>query len=111
MAQAFQDYTGRGFYSMSSNEDYPTAAELIDYAYGRYNIHAYTIEVYSPGKSEDGDISSCKWENTMPEATWVFYSRDEIRDTLGLDPDAITDSDGVGLAEGEGLWCYTSSTN
>ena len=44
MAQAFQDYTGRGFYSMSSNEDYPTAAELIDYAYGRYNIHAYTIE-------------------------------------------------------------------
>ncbi len=58
MAQAFQDYTGRGFYSMSSNEDYPTAAELIDYAYGRYNIHAYTIEVYSPGKSENGDISS-----------------------------------------------------
>ena len=34
------DYTGRGFYSMSSNEDYPTAAELNDYAYGRYNIHA-----------------------------------------------------------------------
>lgn len=62
MAQVFQDYTGRGFYSMSSNEDYPTAAELIDYAYGRYNIHAYTIEVYSPGKSEDGDISACKWE-------------------------------------------------
>ena len=47
----------------------------------------------------------------MPKATWVFYSRDEIRDTLGLDPDAITDSDGVGLAEGEGLWFYTSSTN
>ena len=111
MAQAFQDYTGRGFYSMSSNEDYPTAAELIDYAYGRYNIHAYTIEVYSPGKSENGDISSCKWENTMPEAKWVFYSRDEIRDTLGLDPDAITDKDGVGLAADEGLWFYTSPTN
>ena len=88
-----------------------TVDALIDYAYGRYNIHAYTIEVYSPGKSEDGDISSCKWENTMPEATWVFYSCEEIRDTLGLDPDAITDSDGVGLAEGEGLWFYTSSTN
>ena len=88
-----------------------TVDALIDYAYGRYNIHAYTIEVYSPGKSEDGDISSCKWENTMPEAKWVFYSRDEIRDTLGLDPDAITDADGVGLAEGEGLWFYTSSTN
>ena len=39
------------------------------------------------------------------------YSRNEIRDTLGLDPDAITDADGVGLAEGEGLWFYTSSTN
>lgn len=88
-----------------------TVDALIDYAYGRYNIHAYTIEVYSPGKSEDGDISSCKWENTMPEAKWVFYSPDEIRDTLGLDPDTITDSDGVGLAEGEGLWFYTSSTN
>ena len=111
MAQVFQDYTGRGFYSMSSNEDYPTAAELIDYAYGRYNIHAYTIEVYSPGKSEDGDISACKWENTMPEAKWVFYSRDEIRDVLGLDPDAITDSEGVGLAADEGLWFYTSPTN
>ena len=111
MAQAFQDYTGRGFYSMSSNEDYPTAAELIDYAYGRYNIHAYTIEVYSPGKSEDGDISACKWENTMPEAKWVFYSRDDIRDKLGLDPDAITDKDGVGLAADEGLWFYTSPTN
>ena len=111
MAQAFQDYTGRGFYSMSSNEDYPTAAELIDYAYGRYNIHAYTIEVYSPGKSDSGDISSYKWENAMPEAKWVFYSRDEIRDTLGLDPDAITDKDGVGLAADEGLWFYTSSTN
>ena len=111
MAQAFQDYTGRGFYSMSSNEDYPTAAELIDYAYGRYNIHAYTIEVYSRGKSDSGDISSCKWENAMPEAKWVFYSRDEIRDTLGLDPDAITDKDGAGLAADEGLWFYTSSTN
>ena len=111
MAQVFQNYTGRGFYSMSSNEDYPTAAELIDYAYGRYNIHAYTIEVYSPGKSEDGDISACKWENTMPEAKWVFYSRDEIRDVLGLAPDAITDSEGVGLAADEGLWFYTSPTN
>ena len=67
--------------------------------------------MYSPGKSEDGDISACKWENTMPEAKWVFYSRDEIRDVLGLDPDAITDSEGVGLAADEGLWFYTSPTN
>lgn len=52
MAQVYQDYTGRGFYSMSSNEDYATSAEMIDYSFGRYNIHSYTIEVYSPGKSE-----------------------------------------------------------
>ena len=30
---------------------------------------------------------------------------------LGLDPDAITDSEGVGLAADEGLWFYTSPTN
>ena len=109
MAAAFQETTGRGFYSMSSYEDYPTSAELIDYAYGRLNIHAYTIEVYSGGKSEDGSIEACKWENTLPEEKWVFYSQDELAE-LGLDPAAITDSEGNGLAEGEGLWFYTSST-
>ncbi|MGN0183895.1 MAG: M14 family zinc carboxypeptidase [Aristaeellaceae bacterium] len=109
MAAAFQETTGRGFYSMSSYEDYPTSAELIDYAYGRLNIHAYTIEVYSGGKSEDGSIEACKWENTLPEAKWVFYSQDELAE-MGLDPAAITDSQGNGLAEGEGLWFYTSST-
>ena len=109
MAAAFQETTGRGFYSMSSYEDYPTSAELIGYAYGRLNIHAYTIEVYSGGKSEDGSIEACKWENTLPEAKWVFYSQDELA-AMGLDPATITDSQGNGLAEGEGLWFYTSST-
>ena len=108
MAQVYQDYTGRGFYTKSSYEDYPTSSELIDYAYGRLNIHAYTIEVYDGGKSEDGDISACKWENTLPEATWVFYSQDELKE-MGLDPAAITDADGKGLAANEGLWFYTSS--
>ena len=109
MAAAFQETTGRGFYSMSSYEDYPTSAELIDYAYGRLNIHAYTIEVYSGGKSEDGSIEACKWENTLPEAKWVFCSQDQLAE-MSLDPAAITDSQGNGLAEGEGLWFYTSST-
>ena len=80
MAQVYQDYTGRGFYSMSSNEDYATSAEMIDYSFGRYNIHSYTIEVYSPGKSESGDINDCMWENNMPEAKWVFYAYDEIQE-------------------------------
>ncbi len=109
MAAAFQETTGRGFYSKSSYEDYPTSAELIDYAYGRLNIHAYTIEVYSGGKSEDGDIAACKWENALPEEKWVFYSQEDLAE-MGIDPAAITDSEGVGLAEGEGLWFYTGST-
>lgn len=109
MAAAFQETTGRGFYSMSSYEDYPTSAELIDYAYGRLNIHAYTIEVYSGGKSADGSIEACKWENTLPEEKWVFYTQDELA-AMGLDPAAITDSQGNGLNEGEGLWFFTGST-
>ena len=68
-----------------------------------------TIRGRGAGRTRDDQRSVP--ENTMPEAKWVFYSRDEIRDTLGLDPDAITDKDGVGLAADEGLWFYTSPTN
>lgn len=109
MAAAFQETTGRGFYSKSSYEDYPTSAELIDYAYGRLNIKAYTIEVYSGGKSASGDISECMWENELPEAKWVFYDQDALT-AMGYDVAAITDKNGEPLAEGEGLWFYTSST-
>ena len=109
MAAAYQDYTGRGFYSMSSYEDYPTSAELIDYAYGRLNIHAYTIEVYNGGKSEDGDVSACKWENELPAEKWVFYDQAQLAE-MGLDVANLKDANGEGLAEGEGLWFYTGST-
>ena len=109
MAAAFQETTGRGFYSKSSYEDYPTSAELIDYAYGRLNIKAYTIEVYSGGKSESGDIADCKWENELPEAKWVFYTQDELTE-MGYDVAALTDKEGATLGDGEGLWFYTSST-
>ena len=108
MAEAFQETTGRGFYSKSSYEDYPTSAELIDYAYGRLNIDAYTIEVYSGGKSEDGDISKCKWEDELPEATWKFNTQDELA-AMGLDLQTLTDRKGQPLRYGEGLWFYTSA--
>lgn len=108
MAEVFQETTGRGFYSKSSYEDYPTSAELIDYAYGRLNIDAYTIEVYSGGKSEDGDISKCKWEDELPEATWKFYTQDELA-AMGLDLQTLTDRKGQPLRYGEGLWFYTSA--
>ena len=108
MAAAFQKTTGRGFYTKSSYEDYPTSAELIDYAYGRLNIDAYTIEVYNGGKSADGAISSCKWENELPEAVWKFYDRAALA-AMGLDVDALVGRDGQKLAENEGLWFYTDS--
>lgn len=110
MAGAIQEATGRGFYTKSSYEDYPTSAELIDYAFGTFNTHAYTIEVYDGGKSESGDINDCKWENTMPEPKWVFYSQDELKN-MGLDPAALVGEDGSPLAADEGLWFYTSPTN
>lgn len=108
MAAAFQQATGRGFYSKSSYEDYPTNAELIDYSYGRLNILSYTIEVYNGGKSKDGDISQCKWENELPEAKWVFYDQAALT-AMGLDAASLRDADGEPLREGEGLWFYTSS--
>ena len=108
MAAAFQETTGRGFYSMSSYEDYPTNAELIDYAYGRLNIHAYTIEVYNGGKSADGSVEACKWENALPEEKWVFYDQDQLAE-LSLDVASLTDETGEGLQAGEGLWFYTSA--
>ena len=49
---ASADGVTRNFYYRSSWSDYPTAAELIDYCYGRFGIHAYTIEVYEPGSSD-----------------------------------------------------------
>lgn len=109
MAAAYQESTGRGFYTKSSYEDYPTSAEMIDYAYGRLNIHAYTIEVYNGGKSEDGNIEDCKWENELPEEKWVFYTQEQLAE-MGLNVAAITDNAGNGLNEGEGLWFYTNAT-
>lgn len=104
MATAAAETTGRDFYSMSSHEDYPTSAELIDYAFGKFNIHAYTIEVYAGGEGE------YRWGNTLPEAKWVFYTQDELTE-MGVDVENLTNADGDKLAEDEGLWFYTSSSN
>lgn len=98
MTAAFQNTTGRGFYSKSSWEDYPTSAEMIDYAYGRLNIHAYTIEVYSAGKS--GNIEDCLWENELPAATAKFYTAAEVA-AMGLDLASL------GKADAEGVWFFT----
>lgn len=108
MAAAYQETTGRGFYTKSSYEDYPTSAELIDYAYGRLNIDAYTIEVYNGGKSENGDLADCKWEDELPAETWAFYTQEELTQ-LGLNVASLIGWDGAPLAEDEGLWFYTGA--
>lgn len=108
MAAAMSETTGRPYYSLNSWADYPTAAEMIDYAFGKFGIHSYTIECYCGGTSEQNDGSKYVWGNEMPEPTWVFHSQDELR-SFGLDPEKLVDKDGKGLAPNEGLWFYTSS--
>ncbi len=108
MADKYMDSTGRNFYSMSSHEDYSTSAELIDFSYGKLNIHSYTIEVYRGGKSEEGAnfIDSCTWNNELPQQTEVFYNKEELKE-LCLSSDTI---DKLELAENEGLWFVNTAT-
>lgn len=111
MAAQFSEVTGRKYYSLNSWADYPTAAEMIDYSYGKFGTHAYTLEVYCCGTPEQNDGWEYVWGNEMPAATWNFYSQDDIRTKLDLDPAKLVDSEGKGLAPNEGLWFYTSSYN
>ena len=97
MCAAWADGAKSDCYTMDSYHDYITSAEMIDYAYGRLGIHAYTIEVY------DGS----KWEDT-PKTKDVYYTYDQLK-AMGLDVANIKDADGKGLAEGEGLWFRTSA--
>lgn len=111
MAGVFSDVTGRKYYSLNSWADYPTNAELIDYAYGKFGIHAYTIECYCGGTVEQNDGDEYCWGNEMPAPKWTFYSQDDIREKFNMDPTTLTDKNGVGLAENEGLWFYIGSYN
>ena len=97
MCAAWAEGADSDCYTMDSYHDYITSAEMIDYAYGRLGIHAYTIEVY------DGS----KWEDT-PKTKDVFHTYEELK-AMGLDVTKITDANGVGLAESEGLWFRTST--
>ena len=105
MALAFTATSGHNFYAMSSYEDYPTAAEMIDYAWGRLHIHAYTIEVYCGGTR--GEYS---WGNTLPEK-WDHYTVAELKEMIdkqnGNGDNVIDDLD---IEEGDNIWFYTNST-
>ena len=68
MAAAYTADTGRNMYTMTSYNDYPTSAELIDWAWGRLHIHAYTQEVYASGSGMYGWGAS----NPSPPAQWLY---------------------------------------
>ena len=66
MAAAWATTTGRGMYTMQSYDDYPTSAELIDFAWGRLGIHSYTEEVYARG------TGTYNWGNSTPPDQWFY---------------------------------------
>ncbi len=69
MAAAWSTTTGRGMYTMTSYNDYPTSAELIDWAWGRLHIHAYTQEVYQGYSASNPDTW---YPRTTPPDQWIY---------------------------------------
>ncbi|MEM2021948.1 MAG: M14 family zinc carboxypeptidase [Zestosphaera sp.] len=66
MAEVMTEVTGRNYYYKQSYHDYPTAAELIDWSYGRLHIHSYTVEVYAAG------TGTYNWGNPIPPDKWEY---------------------------------------
>lgn len=128
---ASSDGVLRNFYYRSSWSDYPTSAEMIDWAYGRLGIHAYTVEVYSSGDSDvnidstserdgvyenyDGSYSkACTWQNgdqlANSAAAYVTeYTYEQVIGTgegcLGF---TVAQAEALGLEAGESLYFSTS---
>lgn len=138
MAAAFAEAASadgiiRNCYYRSSWSDYPTSAELIDWAYGRLGIHAYTVEVYSSGDSDpslteaderagaylnyDGTVSAgTTWQNgtqleTMAASYITEYTYDQVIGTgegcLGF---SEAQAQALGLEAGESLYFNTTQT-
>jgi len=127
MAKTIAAGTQRNFYYKSSYADYQTYSELIDYTYGKFGIHSYTVEVYSGGSSSDSaynpnrDFTSdagCMWNNTLPATKTVYYTHDEavkILQAAGVDPAKLKVMDSTtkqyrSWADTEGLQFVTSSS-
>lgn len=121
MAKACAVGTKRNFYAKQSYYDYQTYSELIDYAYGLYGMHSYTIEVYCGGqyKDRDGNLLSkynktydplelgenrqceriCSWNDTLPAKITKNYSHERalgIFEANGIDPEKVQVSSGRG---------------
>ena len=91
MAKAMTQVTGRGYYYTQSYYDYPTAAELIDWAYGRLHIHSYTVELYCPGTTPPPWVpmpypfgKPAVWGNPIPEDNWTYVGHLEKWDNVWL---------------------------
>lgn len=116
IAKACAAGTHRNFYARQSYDDYQTFSEMIDYAYGLYGIHGYTIEVCCQGTYEWDGVSSeydenydpleladdmmaesiCCWNNTLPEDIIVDYTHEEALELFeknGIDPKALVVTD------------------
>ena len=66
------------FYQMQSYFDYPTAAEMIDWLYGRLGTHAYTVEVYSSGTGNattSTNWDDAAWKNEHFPYRWAYLGR------------------------------------
>ena len=131
MAKACKTGTHRNFYCKQSYDDYQTYSELIDYAYGKYGIHSYTIEVYSQGSSRTEGVSKydknldprvatedqCMWNDTLPAQTVKNYTHDQavtLFELNGIDYSKLLVRDGSSYrvwGENEGLRITTSSSN
>lgn len=133
MAKAIKRGTHRNFYAKQSYYDYQTYSELIDYAYGLYGIHSYTIEVYSQGSSSSSAYnknldplvateSQCMWNDTIPATKVKDYTHaqaETLFEIAGMDMSTLLVREGSSrtgytyrpLAETEGIRIQTSGTN
>ena len=90
------------YYQMQSYNDYPTAAEMIDWLYGRLGTRAYTVEVYASGSGNNSwRTTSGYWANNYP-ARWSYLGT--VNDQIGTGNSAETRTY-------EHVWIYTSSSN
>ncbi len=102
ISQAMSKATKRNYYAKQGYYDIETYSDMADYAYGRYGIPAYTIEVYRGGYYKNYGLSSdydenydtydvvdsnliggsieeniCSWNNELPKLKKADYTHEE----------------------------------
>ncbi|MGX8773464.1 MAG: M14 family zinc carboxypeptidase [Bacillota bacterium] len=113
MSKAMSQASKRNYYAKQAYYDWQTYSELADYAYGKYGIQAYTVEVYRGGSFNSGVLSSvydenfntfdevdsnligvnyvwdiCSWNDKLPKTKKVDYTHEEaveLFEAAGID--------------------------